>query len=228
MGTENAGDAGPTRLRPDMPVDCTDGHVGRLADVVVDPVARRVTHVVVRRAHTVHPRAHLVPLAAVRVEDDRLQLAWSRAELEASEPVDETDFVELGGWPRRTEDWDVGIVRVVSWPRFPATGRFVESAGPDDTDTLVEFDRLPRGTVEIRRESEVFSSDHQVVGHVEGFEVDADAEVTHVLVRRHHLLSHDTLRVPVSDIREITTDAVYLGLRSDRVDALAARRDGPG
>ena len=215
---------GPMWLLPDMPVDATDGHVGRLADVVVDPVARRVTHVVVRRAHSVNPRSHLVPLAACRVQDARLHLTWTREELTATEPVDETDFVELGGWPHDTDDWDVGIVRVVSWPRFPATGRFLEPAGPEDTDTLVEFDHLPHGTVEIRRESEVFSSDHDVVGHVEGFEVDADADVTHLLVRRHHLLGHDTFRISVEDVASITSDAVYLALTHDRVDAARSDR----
>lgn len=216
----------PVRLCPDMPVDAADGHVGRLSDVVVDPVARRVTHLVVRRAHAVHPRAHLVSVADARVEGGRVRLACSREELAATEPIDETDFVELGGWPRNTEDWDVGIVRVISWPRFPATGRFVESAGPEDTDTLVEFDHLPHGTVELRRESEVFSSDHAVVGHVEGLEVDAVAEVTHVLVRRQHLLGHETLRIPVDAIDSLTTDAVYLGLTRTHVDAAAARAGG--
>jgi len=217
----------PARLCPEMAVDAADGHVGKLADVVVDPAARRVTHLVVRRSHAVHPRAHLVPLDVARVAGDRVHLTWTREELEATEPVDETDFVELGGWPHSTEEWDVGIVRVVSWPRFPATGRFIETAGPEDTDTLVEFDHLPHGTVEIRRESEVFSSEHDLVGHVEGFEVGRDAAVTHVLVRRQHLLGHDTLRVPVEDVESITTDAVYLDLTGAHVEALV-RSGGPG
>ncbi len=212
-----------SRLRPDMPVDATDGHVGRLADVVVDPVARSVTHLVVRRAHAIHPRSHLVPVAAASVEGDRLRLTWTREQLEASEPIDETDFVRLGGWPHRGEDWDVGVVRVLSWPRFPATGRLVESAGPEDTDTLVEFDHLPRGTVEIRRESEVFSSDHVVVGHVEGLVLDDEHAITHVAVRRHaHGLGHHELRVPVQHVRRITTDAVYLDLNQDALAALGS------
>jgi len=217
------GQSEPMQLRPDMPVDAADGHAGGLADVLVDPVARRVTHLVVRRTHAVHPRSHLVPVEAARVEGDRIRLSWTRDQLAATEPVDETDFVELGGWPHSTEEWDVGIVRVISWPRFPGTGRFVETAGPEDTDTLVEFDHLPHGTVEIRRESEVFSGEHDLVGHVEGFEVDRHAAVTHVVVRRHHLLGHDTFAVPVDDIGSITTDAVYLTLLRDQVDALAGR-----
>ncbi|NYD41055.1 hypothetical protein [Nocardioides panaciterrulae] len=220
-----------SQLRPEMPVDAADGHVGRLADVVVDPVARTVTHLVVRRAHALHPRSHLVPVAVATVEGEaeRLRLTWTRQQLEDSEPIDETDFVELGGWPRRTEEWDVGVVRVLSWPHFPATGRLVETAGPEDTDTLVEFDHLPRGTVELRRESEVFSSDHTVLGHVQGLLVDDRHAITHLVVRRHtHGLGHHELRVPVQHVRRIATDAVYLDLGHDAATALGPGQDRPG
>jgi hypothetical protein len=37
----------PTRIRFDRPVQCRDGKVGRLADVVIEPRERLVTHLVV-------------------------------------------------------------------------------------------------------------------------------------------------------------------------------------
>jgi sporulation protein YlmC with PRC-barrel domain len=39
------------RLELDRPVLCEDEEVGQLADLVVDPVAKRVTHLVVKPKH---------------------------------------------------------------------------------------------------------------------------------------------------------------------------------
>ena len=47
------------RLELDKPVLCEDREVGKLADLVVDPVAKRVTHLVVK--HDAGD-SHLVPI----------------------------------------------------------------------------------------------------------------------------------------------------------------------
>ena len=48
------------RLELGKHIHCTDGEVGELADVVVDPVKRRVTHLVVQPHGNLGP-ARLVP-----------------------------------------------------------------------------------------------------------------------------------------------------------------------
>ena len=77
----------------ELPVDakvvCTDGEAGRVVDVVVNPVARTVTHIVVRE-HDVVGRESLVPLS--RVTDSNrsvVQLDCSKADL--------ADFPEFEG-----------------------------------------------------------------------------------------------------------------------------------
>ena len=52
------------RLTEGMPVESTDGAVGEIADVIIEPVRRRVTHLVVQHAHR-HEQARLIPIDAV-------------------------------------------------------------------------------------------------------------------------------------------------------------------
>ncbi len=58
----------------DLPVDarveCTDGHGGRSAHVIVDPRRRRVTHLVVEERRRPHI-ARLVPIELVTRTDPR-------------------------------------------------------------------------------------------------------------------------------------------------------------
>jgi sporulation protein YlmC with PRC-barrel domain len=212
------------QLTTNMPVNATDGHVGILADIIVDPVEERVTHLVVRRAHALRAHSWMVPVEVARNDGKGLALSWSTAEVEAADPVDETEFVELGGWPHETALGAVGAVRVLSWPYFPSVGRMAEFPGPDETDTLAEYDRIPLGTVEIRRESEVFTSDHVMVGHVEGFVVAADHTISDLVLKKGHHFGTKEMTVPVTSVKSIATDAVYLSISRAELDRLPPAR----
>jgi len=56
------------RLELGRPVNCTDGPFGKLADVIIDPTKRRVTHLVVE-PHEDHGKARLVPIELASDED---------------------------------------------------------------------------------------------------------------------------------------------------------------
>ena len=57
-------------------VSCTDGACGKVTQVVVDPVARAVTHLVVDR----HGKARLAPLDLVDASEGEIRLRCTRAE----------------------------------------------------------------------------------------------------------------------------------------------------
>src|SRR6478672_6727055 len=56
------------RLELGSPVNCTDGPFGELADIVIDPTKRRVTHLVVAPDGD-HGKAKLVPIELASAED---------------------------------------------------------------------------------------------------------------------------------------------------------------
>jgi len=83
------------RLDLGTSVHCTDAVFGELADVIVDPISRRVTHLVVQ-PHGHHERARLLPIDRVSPADDGLALDCSIAEVEALEPVHESAYLRAG------------------------------------------------------------------------------------------------------------------------------------
>ena len=191
-----------------MPVDAADGPCGEVADIVVDPVLRRVTHLVVKEPGR---GGHLVPVEAVAGGDGRLALAWTTHQVSASDEVEDTNLQHLENWPHLRDGWDVGIVRELAWPYHVAE----DHPGPREARTTTEFDRIPTGTAEIRRESPVMSSDDELVGHVDGFVVDDDYALTHVVLEKGHFWGHRDLGIPVSAVDRLETDRVRLAVTRD-------------
>ena len=202
-------------------VRCTDGPFGELADVVIDPIAKRVTHVVVAPHH--HPdRARLVPIGQARDDGDAIALDCSVAEVEALEAVHESAYLRVGEFPVADPDWDIGAQNVLALPLYPEADGYA-TVVETDPHVMISYDRIPKNTVEIRRSSAVVSSDSHHVGHVDGFLVGQDGTVD-VVLERGHLWGKREIVIPASSVASVEDDAVALSITKDEVGALAARR----
>src|SRR6476646_4249563 len=74
-------------------VNCMDGYGGILTQLVIDPVARRVTHVVVRDGN-VPAVEHLVPIERIAsAARDQVTLDCTQADLSTFEPFAETHYI---------------------------------------------------------------------------------------------------------------------------------------
>ena len=91
-------------------VRCADGDCGVLILVVVDPVAKKLAHLVVRPDEG-WPR--LVPVALARPDEDGVFLNCTTAEFEALEQAQETHFV-----PSTDGGWGYPHDQVASWPFY--------------------------------------------------------------------------------------------------------------
>src|SRR6478672_672397 len=108
----------PTRLELGCPVRCTDGPFGELADIVVDPVTRRVTHLVVH-PHQHAGTAHLIPVELAESGDGAEISLTCTAEAAAGYPsVSEASFLRLEGLAPTDADWDVGVQTVLAVPSY--------------------------------------------------------------------------------------------------------------
>ena len=208
------------RLTEGMPVESTDGAVGEIADVIIDPVRRRLTHLVVQRGHR-HEQARLIPIDAVASSADHVVLSWSTEQVEHAPLVEETEFVELGHRPQPQAGSDIGTSRILAWPYYGAGGLGLgmgfETDGPGRYQMSTTYDRIPEGTEEIRRTSEVVGVDNHVVGHVDGFIVDPDDGITHVIVERGHLWGHRKVTIPMREVDSVTSDRVHLRAGRDEI-----------
>lgn len=209
------------RLELGSPVRCSDGNFGEVADVVVDPIAKRVTHLVVQ-PHNRHGLARLVPVALADGSDREqsdISLRCTIDEVRRLAPVQEYAYLRLGEFPVSDSDWDVGVQNVLALPYYGASS-FSAYAAELDPHVGITYDRVPRGDVEIRRASRVTSSDGHDVGHVDGLLVDADEQITHLVLEHGHLWGHREVTIPIGAITKVETDAVTLSLSKDEVGAL--------
>jgi uncharacterized protein YrrD len=212
------------RLELGSSVKCTDGPFGKLADVVIDPTKRRVTHLVVE-PHDDHGKARLVPIdlaSADEGEPPAITVLCSLEDANQLEPVEEYAYLRLGESPDLEPGWEIGVESVLAEPYY------VYGGGPGyetlpagyDPHVSVTYDRIPKGEVEIRRASEVTSADGHGLGKVDGFLVDDGDAITHFVLERGHLWGRREVTVPINAVAHVHTDAVTLTLTKDEVGEL--------
>jgi sporulation protein YlmC with PRC-barrel domain len=198
--------------------------LGELADLVIDPTKRRVTHLVVApREKEALAGSRLIPieLADSAAEQSEITLRCTVDEARKLDPVDEITYLRVGGLPVDDPDWDVGVSDVLAMPYY-GVGDPAGASYPSDVE--MTYDRIPKDEVEVRRSSLVTSSDGHDLGRVEAFVVDEEDKVTHFILERGHLWGRRDITIPISAVTKIETDAVTVGLTKDEVKALPAVR----
>jgi sporulation protein YlmC with PRC-barrel domain len=211
------------RLDLGCPVHCSDGEFGELADVVVDPTTRRVTHLVVQPHHR-HDQARLVAVERARSGDEpdgAITLDCTVAEANALEPVQRVAYLSLGQFPVEDPDWDVGVEEPLALPYYEGIEAPVLEPDPN---MMVAYDRVPKGDVEIRRSSPVTSKDDHHLGHVDGFVVEGSEHISHLVLERGHLWGRREVVIPIGAVDRVENDAVVLRLTKDEVGDLPSRR----
>lgn len=218
------------RLELGSPVRCADGPCGELADVVIDPMTRRVTNLVVQ-PHNRHDLARLVSVDRVRAgktADDSISLDCTVTELEQLESVQQSAYLRLGEFPVEDPDWEVGISQILALPYYQGVeaGSLGMGMPPMSYDSHVTeiYDRVPKSEVEIRRASSVYSADEHYLGHVEGFVVDDEQRIGHLVLEHGHLWGKRDVTIPIGAVASIGNDEVKLSLSKDDVGALKAVR----
>jgi sporulation protein YlmC with PRC-barrel domain len=211
------------RLELGIPVRCADAAYGELADVVIDPTQKRVTHIVVRPEDQEASANRLVPVELVEATsgEDELVLRCSVDDVNKLDTVQEFAYFRLGEFPTSDSKWDVGVSDVLASPYYEGSG-FGEYVGDVGTTDAVTYDRVPKGEVEVRRSSPVYSADEHHLGHVEGFVVDGEDHITHIVLERGHLWGKRDVTIPIGAVAKVETDQVTLSLSKDEVGALKA------
>ncbi len=192
---------------------CSDGPCGSVSRVVVDPVAREVTHLVVEPVHRAG-LGRLVPLDMVESGDDDVRLRYTLAEFEKLPSAEETDFLPGGSGYDAYEAHEAYY-----WPYFGLEG------GADPRLALASAvetrDKLPVGEIGVRRGEAVHASDGEI-GKVEGFVVDsAQGHVTHVLLQEGHLWGRKQVAIPIGAVEKLD-QGITVKLTKDEIEALPA------
>jgi sporulation protein YlmC with PRC-barrel domain len=187
---------------------CTDGACGEVTCVVVDPLARAVTHLVVEPKHR-HGAARLVPLDLVDATTGEIRLGCSLAEFEELDPAEETRFLPgTPGYP----DYDPDQILVMPYYNM---GMGAAYAGP----ITVTYDTVPLDEVEVRRGDHVHATDGHI-GRVHGLVIDRDSHhVTHVLLQEGHVWGRKEVAIPIGAVTGVD-DGIRLNLTKQQVQDL--------
>jgi hypothetical protein len=193
-------------------VSCTDGICGDLRRVIVDPVARAVTHLVVRPKDRLD-LDRLVPLDLVDAVDGVIRLRCSQADFNRLKAAEETHFIpaELTGY---------GPGETLAWPYY-GLGPGMAGFGPDPVPPGVTYDTVPLGEVDVRRGERVHAADGSI-GRVQGLVIDRGShEVTHVLLAEGHLWGKKEVAIPIRAVTSVDPEeGIRLSLSRQEVQDL--------
>ncbi len=192
---------------------CRDGSCGKVTRVVVDPVARTLTHLVIEPEHR-SGLGRLVPLDLVTPDPDGVQIDCTIDEFDALPHAEENDFLPGGSG---YEDYEAH--EAYYWPYFGIEG----AAEPlvANASAIVTHDTLPPGEVGIRRGDRVHASDGEI-GRVEGLVVDPrQGHVTHVLLQEGHLWGRKEVAIPIGSIERLA-DEISVHMTKHEIGELPA------
>lgn len=200
-------------------VRCSDGAERELADLVVDAPAKRVTHLIVEpKGH--REGARLVPLTLAREGADGIALSCTAEALDGFDPVREYAYIRAGEHPAEDDKWGVGVEDVLVTPTYAP----LDPIEPElDPNVSVVYDRVPKGEVELRASSDVYSADQHHVGCVLGAEVESDGRLRSLTLLRGHLWWKRAISIPAAALASLETDLVTLGIEKGGLRGLPSR-----
>ena len=194
---------------------CTDGDCGEVRRVIVNPVAREVTHLVVEPKGRLG-LARLVPLDLVDASAGQVRIRCTLAEFAELESAEETEFI-----PGSQGYAAYGPEQVLVWPYYGlgGTGAVTDAAALQGTSQTVTYDAIPLGEVEVRRGDAVQATDGDI-GRVHGLVVDPRTHhVTHVLLAEGHLWGKKEVAIPIRSVTRVD-DGIQLNITKKQVEDL--------
>ena len=198
---------------------CTDGVCGKVIRLVVDPVARAVTHLVVEPRHR-PGLGRLVPLDLVDgATPKEVRLRCTRAEFDQLGFAEDADFAP---WTSLDQYPGYSAEQILTLPYYSpiAAGGMPQTQESQETG-LTGADSLPLDKVGVRRNERVFATDGEI-GRVEGLVIDPlNHHVSHVLLQEGHVFGRREVAVPIGAVTVTRVeDSVQLNITKQQVENL--------
>jgi sporulation protein YlmC with PRC-barrel domain len=194
-------------------VACSDGPCGELGRVVIDPIARAITHLVVEPGQG-HAGGRLVPVELASSAAEEIELRCTRAEFGALEEADESQFLPRQNPALGYEHFHTYTMPYYGWGMNILSRATAPDHGRPDPQQHT-YDHVPVGDVEVRRGDHVDATDG-AIGRVEGLVVDSDHQVTHILLQDGHLWGEKTVAIPIGAVTRVG-EIIRLSLTKDQV-----------
>lgn len=206
-------------------VSCSDGVCGEISRVVVDPIPREVTHLVVQPQHRSGPD-RLVSLDLVDTTSGQIRLSCSLEQFYKLDPAVEAQFL-----PEEGAQGGYGPGQVLAWPYYGlgmpmagfmgvgAMGAGGMGAGVGNVSQPVTYESVPPGEISVHRGDQVHATDGDI-GRVQGLVVDPrNHHVTHVLLQEGHLWGRKQVAIPITAVTSVK-EGIALSISKQEVQDL--------
>lgn len=188
-------------------VICQGDLVGNSILVIVNPLTRSVTHMVVRKKEFPVGEDFLIPVEWVKTSSlNEIHLNCSRKDFDQAKPFVTTEYIN-GDKPLL--DYTPGTY--LTWP-------YISSQIP-----VILRKQIPQGELAVGRGAHVVATDGPI-GRIDEFLVNApDSHITHLILREGHLWGQKDITIPVSEITRIDENGnVHLKLSRADIEKLPA------
>jgi sporulation protein YlmC with PRC-barrel domain len=213
----------PFRIGADA--SCSDGACGHVSRIIVNPVAREVTQLVVDQKHRNSP-GRFVPVDLVDATTGQIRLRCTLAEFQALRPAQETEVVpNLDPSGPQESPFPPSLSFLPPFQGvfgMQGAGEVRPGRDPDrpEAPREVTVDSVPSGEVDIRRELTVCATDGEM-GQVRGLVVEPGGHyITHVLLQERHTWGRREVAVPIGAVTKIGTLLIHLSLTKRQVKDL--------
>jgi len=181
-------------------VECTDGRVGRLENIVLNPKAEKVIFLVVR-GNDLQNTERIIPEKLVReATRETVHLSIDKKEFERMKHFIQEDYIP--------SNIMLYVADKAGWAMGTPAGVFVE------------HEAVPTNGMVVHNGSRVLAADGHV-GQVDDFLVEQKTgRITHLILREGHLWGKKDISIPVNRIDRYENEEVYLNIDKKSVQEL--------
>jgi sporulation protein YlmC with PRC-barrel domain len=186
-------------------VFCQNELSGNSILVIINPITRDVTHLVVRKKEFPVGEDYLIPVEWVKTSSaEEIYLSCSREEFDQAKPFETTEFIN-----ENMPFMDYMPGAYLTWP-------YVSTQIP-----VMLHKQIPHGELAVGRGAHVVAADGYI-GRVDEFLVTVpDSHITHLILREGHLWGQKDISIPVSEIDHLDEDGtVHLKLARAEIEKL--------
>ena len=181
-------------------VEGSDGRVGRLKNIILNPRTERVTYLVVR-GNDLQNTERLVPEKLIKeTTHDTVLLSISKEKFERMKNFIQEEYIpsNIMLYMAENKGWDAGT---------PA-------------GVFVEHEAIPAGGIAVPKGAGVFATDGHV-GKVDDLLVEKESgRITHLILLEGHLWGKKDVSIPVNRIDRYEDGNVYLKIDKNEVEGL--------
>lgn len=216
------------QFKQGVSVYTADGHdVGRVDRVVIDPLTKVVTDIVVQKGF-LFTEDKVVPISLVAsASNDRVSLRSDIDDLDKLPSFEETYYLPLTEAEAGAAAYPVGYAP--PFYMYPPMGGWVGYSmnypsyyPPRAVDTE---QNIPDDTVALREGARVISADGEHVGNVEQVLTESFADRVVSFVISQGVIFKDRKRIPMGWVSKIEEDEIHLSVRADMLNQVQAYQE---